>query len=576
MANFGPDLAKKALDLTFHIGTWQCHKFREKIFNRHDVIATDLAREYVRIAEEQDHYAANLTLLQLGSLLQRADLNLTEDDQTLKQFAEKRARECRKIKQAYSDPSQALIHCIEISEPYDFPNPQKSQNSDDPTPQINRYCDEKWWLKQVRTLKVQVIDQVDRALRKVHKHANPYCGKETLRHRQQQKARNRQYLESTYATNQNGQSFSLQELSDLSVSNPSIRRAELMTRISGFEMVADHLGHVGEFYTLTTPSKYHPMLANGKRNPRYQQATPKQTQKYLTHLWRLVRAELHRRKIHVYGFRVVEPHHDGTPHWHLLLFMEQSHRTEVREIMQHYALLEDGNEPGAQKYRFKAIEIDKEKGSAAGYIAKYVTKNIDGNHIEKDLDGNDANKAALSIEAWASTWKIRQFQQIGGPSVTVWRELRKLDHADNPEVESLRKHADAGDWAAYVLAMGGPTLPRKQHPVRPAYETMTDEGETIDRETGEIQPIRETRYGDTPQPRLLGLDCKGLFEKTRKHTWEISQTQPETMPDDLSFPSTQTTQAINKHRERSADAAQSKRFSARCEAVAIRPLDSCQ
>jgi hypothetical protein len=567
LANFGPDLAKKALDLTLNIGTWQCHTFREEIFNRHSVIATDLAREYVRIAEEHDYRAANLTLLNLDSILQRADLNLTEDDHTLKQFAEKRASECRMVKETSPDPAQALAFCNKISQPYGFSNLQKFQSPDEPTPLLNRYCDEKWWLKQVRTLNTQTLDQIARSLSKVHKHATPYCDKKTHWSRQSQKTRNRKYLESTYATNQNGQSFSLQELSDLSVSNPSIRRAELMTRISGFEMVADHLGHVGEFYTLTTPSKYHPMLANGKRNPRYQQATPKQAQKYLTHLWRLVRAELHRRKIQVYGFRVVEPHHDGTPHWHLLLFMEQSHRTQVREIMQHYALLEDGNEPGAQKYRFKAIEIDKEKGSAAGYIAKYVTKNIDGSHIEKDLDGNDASKAALSIEAWASTWNIRQFQQIGGPSVTVWRELRKLDHANNPEVESLRKHADAGDWAAYVLAMGGPTLPRKQHPVKPAYEIMTDEGETIDRETGEIQPKRETRYGDTPQPRLQGLDCKGLFEKTRKHTWDISQTKPETMPDE---------QLINQHRERSADAAQSERFSARCKAAEFRPLDSCQ
>jgi hypothetical protein len=104
LTNFGPDLAKKALDLTLNIGTWQCHTFREEIFNRHSVIATDLAREYVRIAEEHDYRAANLTLLNLDSILQRADLNLTEDDHTLKQFAEKRASECRMVKETSPDP----------------------------------------------------------------------------------------------------------------------------------------------------------------------------------------------------------------------------------------------------------------------------------------------------------------------------------------------------------------------------------------------------------------------------------------------------------------------------------------
>lgn len=77
----------------------------------------------------------------------------------------------------------------------------------------------------------------------------------------------------------------------------------------------------------------------------------------------------------------IVPHHDGTPHWHMLLFMEPEHKQRVYDIMARYAHAEDAHEmntPEARKARFHAEAIDPTKGSATGYIAKYISKNIDG------------------------------------------------------------------------------------------------------------------------------------------------------------------------------------------------------
>ncbi|EAQ6132375.1 replication endonuclease, partial [Salmonella enterica] len=109
-----------------------------------------------------------------------------------------------------------------------------------------------------------------------------------------------------------GDRISLADTIDASVSNPALRRVELMTRIRGFRDIARNAGFEARFFTITAPGKYHARLHYGPRNNKWNQYSPKQTQDYLNTIWKRIRADLARDEIQVFGLRVTEPHHDGT------------------------------------------------------------------------------------------------------------------------------------------------------------------------------------------------------------------------------------------------------------------------
>ncbi|MDI9328709.1 replication endonuclease [Cronobacter malonaticus] len=322
-----------------------------------------------------------------------------------------------------------------------------------------------------------------------------------------------------------GNRISLIEKYDGSVANPAIRRCELMTRIRGFENICNELGYVGEFYTLTAPSKFHATTKAGYRNSRWNGASPADTQRYLTGLWARIRAKLHRDDIRIFGIRVADPHHDATPHWHMLMFMLPEDVDRVRAVITRYTREEDHHElksEKARKARFHAEAIDPDKGSATGYVAKYISKNIDGYALDDERDdesGEMLKETAPAVSAWAARWRIRQFQFVGGAPVTVYRELRRMADAETAKglsVEFALVHdaADAGDWAGYVNAQGGPFVRRDELQVRAWYES-TDAVNEYGEECVRIRGVYDKEVGD----------CTPII--TRLKQWKIVAKRPE-------------------------------------------------
>lgn len=402
-----------------------------------------------------------------------------------------------------------------------------------------------WWRRQLRRAVVRMREDEGRARGEVCKQRQLYVTDDTLRRRIDQNAGNKAMLAATTIESEDGEAMLLSVAADASVSNRGIRRGELMTRIRGCEEWAEAHGLAGLFTTNTTPSRFHAMRFGGGANPKHdptdEDTKPRGAQLWLRNTWARARAQLQRLGVPFFGFRVAEPHHDGCPHWHMLLWTAPEHLDRLRGVLraqwlaeeieaalleQRAAALAGGSmfkrldleaiEPGCEEHRFKAVTM--EKGGAAGYIAKYIAKNIDDEDCQvegaldefaegsRDLFGGSAAKR---VEAWAAAYGIRQFQAIGQPPVTVWRELRRVDAGraagGSPAVQQAHEAATRGlarraDWCAYMRAQGG-AMTGRDYRVRMLTESREVAG----------------RYGMDERDVPLGV-----IDATRPEDWILS------------------------------------------------------
>lgn len=474
----------------------------------------------------QNYREANIELRQVTESFLTSHIPLAASDDDLCAFAEIAAKQCFDFFRVLNEPT-SLRQAMEgyCKRRGIAPPPPLVRIG----PALSRMTCELWWRKKLRRRHGCELESAAIRLGMVSKSRDLYVSQERLDARLQQNRRNERMLDDTLATNEFGQTYSLSELASLSTSKKSNRRAELMTRIRGFDLIAQENNHAGLFVTLTCPSRFHRyktlndgtlVIDNKKYDPKL---TPALGQKYLAKIWGRIRAKLHRDGIRIYGFRVSEPQHDATPHWHLLLFCERHHAVSVSEVVRTYALKDTPDEPGAQDHRCVIKAIDRTKGSAAGYIAKYIAKNIDGENVGVDFHDRPATESAMRVEAWASTWSIRQFQQIGGPTVSVWRELRripeippnapdalKLAHAAankrlcDPETGELRVY-----WDKYCEAQGGVFCGRAAR-----IQLLLVKAQGLG------------RYGDGLSNRPLGVrivDSREWKVHSLRHSWTISR-----------------------------------------------------
>ncbi|EIN0760153.1 replication endonuclease [Escherichia coli] len=395
-----------------------------------------------------------------------------------------------------------------------------------------------WWNSQLRHLRDIWREELLRAAGLVSRKTSVYISHEALLDWREKRQRTRDFLKAWDIENEEGERFSLEDIYWAGLSNPRNRRNEMMTCARGMEQVAEARGDVAFFVTVTAPSRFHSVNDDGSLNPKYCGATVRDASDYLVYrFFAAVRRAIDKAGLGWYGVRTVEPHHDGTPHWHMLVFTSQENEARITEIMRNAAIREDRAELGDDiSPRFKCKKIDPAKGTPTSYIATYIGKNLDastfmGNdpktgkpYVDKESGKTMAETVENAI-GWAGLHRIHQFQFFGIPPRQVWRELRRLagqmarnpaapQRLDHDDIDAILAAADVGCFATYITRQGGVLIPRNTYLVRTAYETAEE----------------ANNYGEFPQ-RIYGVRAPSLGERyticTHPDTWKLVRRKPE-------------------------------------------------
>lgn len=353
-----------------------------------------------------------------------------------------------------------------------------------------------WWYRKLWQMRCEWREEQLRAVCLVNKKASPYVSYEAVIHKREQRRKSLEFFQSHVLVNADGDTLDMEDVVNASSSNPAHRRNEMMACVKGLELIAEMRGDCAVFYTITCPSRFHATLNNGRPNPKWTSETVRQSNDYLVDTFAAFRKAMHKAGLRWYGVRVAEPHHDGTVHWHLLCFMRKKDRKSITALLRKFAIREDREELGNNTGpRFKSELINPRKGTPTSYIAKYISKNIDGRGLAKEISketGKSLRDSAEHVSAWASLHRVQQFRFFGIPGRQAYRELRLLAGQaarqqadkkagtpvlDNPRLDAVLAAADAGCFATYIMKQGGVLVPRKHHLVRTAYE-LNDEPST--------------------------------------------------------------------------------------------------
>lgn len=345
-----------------------------------------------------------------------------------------------------------------------MPQFASAKNEDHAYSILVRLIDDAVWKRAIERQTIAAFENARRAAGMVSPHVSPYASYSACQWLKIRQDRQREWLQLMAIESEEGVVIPMEEVHQSSVSNPTNRRNELMTRIAGCQEYADSNNHIAVMITMTAAGKYHRLKQQGKyfiENDKWNGASAQDSHQWLSTSWTRFRSAADRAGLIYYGMRVVEPHVDGTPHWHGVFFMPLEHFREFKGLLEDYQYQRDSDElffddgtpkTKAMKARVDVKIIDRSKGDAVGYIAKYISKNVDGYGLEGlyDLDAKKVNLQSTveNVTAFSRAFSFRQFQFQKHPQLPCGESFVVLKKSKN--TACLRKRVERRTWGSFL------------------------------------------------------------------------------------------------------------------------------
>lgn len=395
----------------------------------------------------------------------------------------------------------------------------------DPVPGIDRTAqharvnDARFWRRAIRRYLMRTREHLLLLGGFIGAHAENYVSDAQLKTRRAQLRRQAKWLEETVlvprylppSCNDKGDSITLKDAATTAVE----RFAKLYTFVKALDELAEENNLATAMLTITLEPEWHPNPSHGRNQ--WNGASPREAHQAMALRWQAILRDLDHASVGVSGLRVVEPHKDGCPHWHVwLLYRREVETTILATVMKYFPnklkvrvpnrkgedrsnsdvvfdtqadLRAHTGRPLAHAKEGAQVEfsrINRKLSSGASYAMKYLLKTVDtGDDLIEDVgllpsaeDGAGRKaarkahkKTARRVDAYRALWGINSGQLFGiAKCLTAWDELRRLEkpprHAGLRRLWVLARGSKRtgriaagaeirGDAKAFIKALGG-------------------------------------------------------------------------------------------------------------------------